>query len=198
MIHDGSLDIARWDDAMLVRRLAVGRSDAFAELYERYCDAIYNQCFRLTGSWSTAEDLTATVFLEAWRRRRDFQLIHESALPWLRGIAHNLARNSWRAARRHRAALARMAPPPVAPDQADDIVERIAAEQQMRLVLPALRKLPAREREAIALCIGGGLTHQEAAALLNVPVGTVKSRLSRGLAKLRAITLWNEVQEVTI
>lgn len=193
---DAGVDGAMPGDAIMIRRVTADESEAFADLYEHYCDAIYNQCFRLTGSWSTAEDLTAITFLEAWRRRRDFRLVYDSALPWLRGIAHNIARNSWRATRRHRAAMARIAAPLVVADFTDDVVERIAAEQQMRLFLPALRKLPARERQVIELCIAGELRADEVAVLLNVPVGTVKSRLSRGLAKLRATAASSKGNEV--
>jgi RNA polymerase sigma-70 factor (ECF subfamily) len=62
----------------------------------------------------------------------------------------------------------------------------VDAERQMTALLPALGRLPARERAVIELCAGAGLTQAEAAAALGVPVGTVKSRFARGLARLRA------------
>lgn len=74
-------------DAALWERAAAGETDAFGLLFERHVRSVYNYCFRRTGDWSQAEELTAIVFLEAWRRRRDIQLEREDALPWLLGVA---------------------------------------------------------------------------------------------------------------
>lgn len=178
-------------DLGLVRQVVAGEPEALGEVYDRYSQRVHAYCFRLTGSSAAAEDLTAITFLEAWRRRRDFRLVNESALPWLLGIAHNVARNDRRAGRRYQAALDRLGRDRqrssiAAPDPAEGIVDRLAAEQQMAQVLDGLRRISSHEREVIELCIGAELTQLEAAKALNVPIGTVKSRLSRGLAKLRA------------
>ena len=77
-------------DRELWRRAVAGERDAFAELYDRHADAIYNYCFRRCADWSAAEDLTAVVFLEAWRKRRGVAFDREDAvLPWLYGVAGN-------------------------------------------------------------------------------------------------------------
>lgn len=173
-------------DSALVSKLASGDEEAFRALYDRYADAVYNHCLRLAGSAAAAEDLAAVVFLESWRRRSDFRIVEGSAAPWLHGIAYNAARNFWRASRRYRSALARLAETRVVSDPTVGLIDRIAAEQTIRQLLPAIQALPSQERQAIELCIAAGMTHQEAASLLGVPIGTVKSRLSRGLTKLRS------------
>ncbi len=58
-----------------------GDGEAFGRIFDRHCRAVYNHCFRRTGSWSTAEDLTSVVFLEAWRRHREVELHGDSACP---------------------------------------------------------------------------------------------------------------------
>jgi len=85
------------NDAVLWQQAADGDRAAFGVLFERHCRSVYNYCFRRTGDWSQAEELTAIVFLEAWRRRRGVRLERDEALPWLLGVATNVLRNLRRA-----------------------------------------------------------------------------------------------------
>ena len=172
-------------DQDLWERAAHGDTGAFGELFRRHGRAIYNFCFRRIGDWSAAEDLTSVVFLEAWRRRQTLTLANESALPWLLGVATNVLRNERRARRRYRAALSRFAPDPDERDFADDLIDRMADEDDMRSVVAAVNALPRREREVLALCVFGGLDYEGAALALGLPVGTVRSRLSRARSRLR-------------
>jgi RNA polymerase sigma-70 factor (ECF subfamily) len=160
--------------------------DWFTGLYERHCHTVYNHCFRRTGSWSLAEEMTAATFLLAWRRRAVVPLEDLGELPWLLAVANNVLRNVRRTQRRWAALLARLPRAEPVPDPAVYVEARVDAERQMAALLPALGRLPARERAVIELCAGAGLTQTEAAATLGIPVGTVKSRLARGLARLRA------------
>ncbi len=159
---------------------------AFAELFQRHADAVYNHCFRKTASWSTAEDLRSVVFLEAWRRRRDVRLHEESILPWLLAVANNVVRTRARSVRRHRAMLARLPISVVSDDDpAEEAVTRLHEETQMRQVQEALGTLTRGEQDVLALCVWAELDYAAAAVALGVPVGTVKSRLSRARHKLR-------------
>jgi|GEM_PF-4574216 len=98
-------DVDLWSSAI------GGSADAWGEIFLRHNRAIYNFCFRRTGQWSVAEDLTSAVFLEAWRRRLDTKPDAGSAMPWLYGIATMLTSNHHRALRRYRSALQRIPPP---------------------------------------------------------------------------------------
>ena len=171
-------------DGELWRRAAAGDDDAFGALFIRHAKPVYNYCFRRTANWALAEEMTSVVFLEAWRRRKEVRLQGERALPWLLGVATNVLRNARRAARRHDAALARLALDP-APDFAGDADARIDDEREMRAVLRAVARLPRREQDVLALCTWAGLTYEEAALALDLPVGTVRSRLSRARAGVR-------------
>jgi RNA polymerase sigma factor (sigma-70 family) len=179
-------DWAALSDGQLWSR-AVGQrdGDAFGQLFERHSNAVYNHCFRRTGSWSVAEDLTSVVFLEAWRKRRAVQLTGESVLPWLLAVANNATRNAERSRRRHQRLLARVAPPPPVPDFAEDAAQRADEERAMRLILDELRDLGEPEREVLALVDWAGLSYAETAAALGIPAGTVRSRLARARQQLR-------------
>jgi RNA polymerase sigma-70 factor (ECF subfamily) len=163
---------------VLWERSRAGDAEAFAALFERHARTIYNYCFRRVGDWSAAEDLLSIVFLEAWRRHAK-RLPPGKVLPWLYGIATNVVRNRRRSERRYRAALARV--PAARPEPAfdDDAAARIDDEHRVREALAALAGLRPRERDVFLLCAWAGLSYEDAAFALDVPVGTVRSRLSR-------------------
>jgi RNA polymerase sigma factor (sigma-70 family) len=173
-------------DSLLWSRTRGGDADAFATLFERHARAIYNYCFRRVGDWSVAEDLVSIVFLEAWRRR-DKALPDGKVLPWLFGIATNVVRNRRRAERRHAAALSRLPMPRPEPGFAEDAASRLDDERVMKQALELLARLPRRQQDVFALCAWSELSYEDAALALGIPVGTVRSRLSRARAGLREL-----------
>jgi RNA polymerase sigma factor (sigma-70 family) len=173
-------------DSELWRRAADQGGAAFGELFERHADAVYVHCFRRTASWSRAEELTSVVFLEAWRHRQSVRLDTDSILPWLLAVANNVIRNANRSLRRHQRLLAKLPPPPQADDFGDDAAGRLDDEREMAQILERLGVLRRQEQEVIALCDWAELSYSQAAAALDVPVGTVRSRLSRAHEHLRA------------
>jgi RNA polymerase sigma-70 factor (ECF subfamily) len=106
-------------------------------------------------------------------------------LPWLYGAALNVLRNDARGIRRRERAFARMARQADEPDFADDVAGRLDDERRMRQVLERVSTLPGHERDVFELCVWQGLSYPEAAVALDVPIGTVRSRLSRARARLR-------------
>lgn len=174
------------DDA-LWHASSSGDTRAFAALYERHARQIYNYLFRRLGDWSEAEDLTAVVFLEAFRKRDGVVLVEGKLLPWLYGIATNVLRNRRRAHWRHRRLLARL-DKEHGHDSAPDLHRRTEDAEQMRSVLKHIATLPREQQDVVALCVWSGLSYEEAAAALRVPVGTVRSRLSRARASLAELS----------
>lgn len=164
---------------------AAGQPDAFGELYERHARVVYNYCFRRTGDWAIAEDLTSAVFLQAWRRRGEIEAPDHSLAPWLLGVATNVLRNSRRAIRRHESAMDRVPLWQTDPDFAEEIDARLDAESEMRAVLARVSQLPRKDQEILALCAWMGLSYEDASRALNLPVGTIRSRLSRARSRLR-------------
>ncbi|MFE1856833.1 RNA polymerase sigma factor [Streptomyces sp. NPDC059489] len=170
-------------------RIRAGDSSAFAELFDGCARAVYNHAFRLTADWSTAEDVTAATFMEAWRLRDRVDPEGGSLRPWLLGIATNTARNQYRSNRRYRAAASAAAAAELSvPDHAEEVAERVDDRRRLAQALSALASLRRTEREVVALCLGEGLDYEAAAEALGIPVGTVASRLSRARKKLRALT----------
>jgi RNA polymerase sigma factor (sigma-70 family) len=160
---------------------------AFGELFERHSDSVYNHCFRRTGSWSTAQDLTSIVFLEAWRRKNDVKLVSDSILPWLLAVANNVIRNSDRSLRRHRRLLAKLPSISAEGTIEEGVVQRLDDEAAMKSILQKMRALRIEEQEIITLCDWASLTYAEAASVLEIPIGTVRSRLSRAHGRLREL-----------
>jgi RNA polymerase sigma-70 factor (ECF subfamily) len=169
-------------------RARAGDADAFGELFDSCAKAVYNHAFRLIGDWSAAEDVMAQTFLEAWRSRERIAPDGGSLRPWLLGIATNLARGHRRASKRQVAALLRLGPPPDVPDFSDEVTGRLDDASRIAALHRSLPRLRPDEFEVLALCAWSGLSYAEAAEALGVPVGTVRSRLSRARAKLLKAT----------
>ncbi|MBO4160071.1 RNA polymerase sigma factor [Micromonospora antibiotica] len=182
-------------DGDLWSSIAAGDGSAFGRLFDRYSRTVYNHAFRLTGSWSTAEDVTQATFLVAWRRRHDARLVDGSALPWLLVVATNTVRSEWRSARRWLALIRRL---PVERyvdgDLADEVSARLDDERRMTEVLAVLRRLPPAEREAVALCLWSGVSYPDAAAVLGISEVAVRSRVSRARSRLARL-MPEEIQE---
>jgi RNA polymerase sigma factor (sigma-70 family) len=166
-------------------RVRAGDAGAFGALFDEHARAVYNQAFRVTLNWSTAEEVVSLTFLEAWRLRARVEEAGGSLRPWLLGIALNVTRNLNRAARRHQAAMSRLPPARPVPDFAEDVIGRLDDADELRKVLAALDGLRPVDRDVLVLCVWSGLDYAGAAQALGVPVGTVRSRLSRARDKLR-------------
>lgn len=175
-------------DRVLWQQAREGDETAFGVLFERHARRIYNYCFRRTGDWALAEDLTSATFLLAWRGRARAPLEAESALPLLYGIATNVLRNERRSLRRRREAFARL---PLEraeePDFAEEGPTRLDDQVAMRELLQLFVRLPRREQDVVALCDWSGLSYCDTAVTLDIPIGTVRSRLARGRRRLREL-----------
>jgi RNA polymerase sigma-70 factor (ECF subfamily) len=169
-------------------RLRAGEPAAFAELFDEHARAVYHHGYRLTGDRAVAEDVLSTTFLQAWRMRRRIDPEGGSLRPWLLGVATNIIRNHRRKTRRERDLLARLAPRDRVPDFAEDVAARLDDAGTLASVREALRALRDAEREVVALCVWAGLDYAAAAEALGIPVGTVRSRLSRARRKLLRLT----------
>ncbi|KJY30316.1 RNA polymerase sigma factor [Streptomyces sp. NRRL S-495] len=168
-------------------RIRNGDQWAFGELFDQAADDLYRYAVRVSGDWAVAEDIVQLTFLEAWRLRHKLRESDEPVRPWLFGVAANVLRNTTRAARRHRAAMERLPPRDVVPDFADELVGRLDDSAQLAAARRALERLRKAEREVFGLCVWAGLDYASAAEALGVPIGTVRSRLSRARTKLRAL-----------
>ncbi|HSX96325.1 MAG TPA: RNA polymerase sigma factor, partial [Streptomyces sp.] len=148
-------------------------------------DTVHRYAARRLGP-EAAEDLMAETFVTAFQRRHTYDLGRPDARPWLFGIATNLVGRHRRAEARRFRAFARM-PEPVEHEEpvADRAVARAGATGVRRELAAALAGLSARHRDVVLLVAWAGLDYEEAARALDVPVGTIRSRLNRARGRLR-------------
>jgi RNA polymerase sigma factor (sigma-70 family) len=173
-------------DSELIAR-AVGADDrgAFGELVRRHQSAVRRFLRHLArDDDGVADDLAQETFVQAWRGLSRFRG-EAGFLTWLLGIAHNRWRNAWRRKRTEQAAITTQftAEPHPSPVPASDLRQDLA---------DALTTLSPEEQTAVHLCYQQGLSHSEIAAVLEWPLGTVKTHLARGKDKLRQkLSAWN-------
>ena len=166
------------DDAELAVAFRAGDEQALRVAYDRWGGLVHAFCLRSLASRADAEEAAAQVFIKAWRGRATLEAGRGSLGSWLLGIARREIADVHRAAARERqlrAALAQLRPVEVA---ADDLVDRL-------LVADELSRLPREQQRAVSLAFYDGLTHEQVASTMDVPLGTAKSHIRRGLAVLR-------------
>lgn len=160
------------DDRVIRRSLA--EPEAFGAIFERHFDSVYGYACRRVGA-DLAKEIATETFVRAFDRRRTFDVSRADARPWLLGIAANLLRRHWRTERRGLEAYARATARQASPDDAFLRVEVVAA----------LDSLSRDEREALFLFAVADLSYEEIADALEIPVGTVRSRLARARGRVR-------------
>ena len=174
------------DGASDAAEIAASHADPerFAAIFDRHADEIYRYAARRLGS-QPAADVVSDVFLVAFRNRARYQQDRADARPWLYGIATKVISQHLRTEGRRAEALASMPVP--APDEfpADDIGDRITAQRLGPVMLGALAALSPADRELVLLVAWAGLSYEHAAQALEIPVGTVRSRLHRVRVKVR-------------
>ena len=168
-------------DPQLVRRCLQGKPDAFAALYDRHAPRVFRLLRQLTGNASEAEDLTQETFLAAYQGLANWR--GESAFgTWLCGIAYRRYANACRS-REEDTDLLDAREDLAAPDS--DPLLHCARHERERMLEQTIQRLPTVCREAFVLVKVEGMAYREAAQLLDVPIGTVQSRLWRATRLLQ-------------
>src|SRR5207302_8203416 len=202
-VLDGVVD----DDVSLVNAVAKGDARALEVIYDRYSRGLYSLALRLLNDGPAAEEVVQETFLKLWRQPSAYQPSRGRLLPWLLGVAHHHAVDLLRRRQleqRHRAT-------PSHSNEAElvDLVDTmgIAASEgdpqaqaggfdQRDAVGRALAQLPIEQRLPLELAYYRGKTQLEVATLLDVPLGTIKTRMRLGLQQLRKVpelsVLWSE------
>jgi RNA polymerase sigma-70 factor (ECF subfamily) len=180
-------------DQELWERLRSADALALTELFHRYSDAVYNFAFRRTSSWSLAEDIVQATFTALWRRAGEGRvdgLTHGTARPLLLTIARYECANAMRSRRRLTALRQRLGSvggSTEIPDHSTLAAAKVDDERAMSQLRRALAKIPADQREIVELVAWSGCSMAEAAQVLGVPEGTVKSRLARARRRLAGL-----------
>lgn len=177
------------EELALIRAIATGDKAAFGSLYDRYAGTVMALCLRVLGDRAEAEEAVTDVFWQVWQQAGRFDLDRGQPIAWLTTLARTRAIDRRRALARRRSVVLpedegdgsrteRL------PSSSDPHAEAVGAEQGER-VRRALGTLVPDQRRAVELNFFGGLSHQDIAEELGEPLGTIKTRIRSGLARLK-------------
>lgn len=165
----------------LLARVADGDREAFSQVYDLTSDIVYGLALRVVRSPAMAEEVTQEVFIQIWELSRSFDPARGSVKSWVATLAHRRAVDAVRRSQSARDREERVSTEGADPDVADSAV----TEDEHSRIRDALSTLSDLQYEAIYLAYYEGLTYREVAERLDVPLGTVKSRMRDGLSRLR-------------
>jgi RNA polymerase sigma-70 factor (ECF subfamily) len=178
-MHDDPPTADPTSDSALLAQVAAGSEAAFVAVYRRHRDDVYRFAYAMGKSTSAAQDVTQEVFLNVLENAARFDPAKGTARAWLLGCARHVILDRLRVERRWTAA-------DEAPEESVPCAneERVLAEQRLDRLHTAIAALPVEYREALVLCELQELTYAECAAVLECPIGTVRSRLHRARVML--------------
>ena len=177
-------ELSHLSDEALVLLAARSQQAALAELYDRYGRPAYGLALRILRDEALAQDAVQEAFLGVWRGAARFLPERGKASTWILTLVHRRAVDLVRREERRRADTLEQAPEPIG---GGDVDEEAWLRLQRERVQAALRQLPDQQREALELAYYGGFTQSELAERLGQPLGTIKSRMFMGLARLREL-----------
>jgi RNA polymerase sigma-70 factor (ECF subfamily) len=182
-----TVDLSEARDRELVQRIRGGDGEAFRGLFGRYAPSAMALARRVVRQPFLAEEIVQEAFLAVWRNPGGYDQQRGSVRTWLMGMVHHRAVDAVRReqTQRKRAEESRVAEAAIAPDPADDVVDRIGLPQERMAVRAALAELPAEQRQVIELMYFDGLSQSRVSERLGLPLGTVKSRTLLGMRRLR-------------
>lgn len=172
-------------DAQLMDEVSSGNFDAFAELYDRYCQRAYGVAMSVCGDEGRAQDAVQDGFLSVWKTSASYHPQRGSVAGWLLTVVRYRAIDLARRHEKHAARTAsedRLVERPAVDNVSEHVIEQDNADHLRR----SLNMLSDEQREVIILAYYGQLSHTEIATHLGLPSGTVKGRMRLGLRKLRA------------
>ncbi len=172
-------------DEALVALVARGDEPALAELYDRVGRVAFGLAFRVLRDERHAEDAVQEAFLTVWRTAASFRAERAKASTWILTLVHRRAVDLVRREERRRTEP--LTDEPALESAAESTEEAAWLRFERERVQSALRQLPDVQREAIELAYYGGFSQSELAERLGVPLGTIKSRMFAGLARLREL-----------
>ena len=172
-------------DGQLVELVAQQDAGALEALYDRYGRAAYSLARRILTEETLAQDVVQEVFLSLWRDARRFDAGRGTVATYLLSMTHHRAVDVVRREENLRRWRTSDEGLELAPDPKARVEDEVEAGERRAEVRAALGELPAAQREALLLAYFGGYTQREVAALVGVPLGTVKTRMAAGMRKMK-------------
>jgi RNA polymerase sigma-70 factor, ECF subfamily len=193
------VDYPAQDDTTLLRLIAQGQADALSQLYDRYGRLVFSVALYIVHNRQTAEEVTLDVFTRVWQKAGTYRPEQARVRTWLATIARHQAIDalrrqatrpegqavSWETATGHN--------PSITHQPTSDPAELAALSLQRQRIRAAVAQLPAEQRQALELAYFMGHTQGQIAAVLNIPLGTVKTRIRLAMQKLRRLLESEEI-----
>ena len=180
-------------DEDLMQYVRKADPDAFGVLYDRHSGVAFSLAYRIVGARAQAEDVVQEAFLSIWRSGARYDRGRGSVRTWVLGIVHNRAIDGLRRATVHDKRRASDDGIEERFESGDRTDVEVARKEEAGTVRSAMDTLPPEQSQVIELAYFGGFTHSEIAAMLQMPVGTVKGRMRLGLEKMRGALVAREV-----
>ncbi|MCO6449237.1 MAG: sigma-70 family RNA polymerase sigma factor [Caldilineales bacterium] len=183
-----ALNFNRLDDESLLRQIAHGNSDALGELYDRYARLVFSVAFNAVSDTRIAEEIAQEVFLQVWRNAGSYSADKAKVATWLTSMTRY--RSIDRLRRRTARKLDELLPWSDAHDLAETDAEPemlVTLKLQQERVRSAMETLPFEQQRVLGLAYFQGYSQTEIATLLELPLGTVKTRIRLGMEKLRKL-----------
>ncbi len=189
------MDYSTLDDKTLVKLAARDHQDALGELYERYSRLVFSLALNMVGDHATAEEVTLDVFTRVWEKANTYRPDQAKVSTWLTSITRYRSIDVLRR-RGSRPKQQSLDWAKVSPDHApgvEDPEEAAELALQRQRVRAAIAALPPDQKQALALAYFKGYTHREIAAILDQPLGTVKTRIRLAMQKLREMLIDEQI-----
>jgi RNA polymerase sigma-70 factor (ECF subfamily) len=183
------VDGSTLDDEVLIGWIAQGRAEALSELYGRYGRLVFSLALSSVGDQATAEEITQDVFLRVWQRAGQYRADRGKVSTWLSGMTRHRAIDQLRrrSSRPERHSMAWAETSAEAEPFTSDVEEIVALTIERKRVRAAVAQLPENQRQVLALAYFQGLSQSQIAEVLDLPLGTVKTRVRLAMQKLRRI-----------
>lgn len=181
-LPDETRSRARSDELLV--RIAGGDQEAFSELYDEFAPRVLGLIIRVLRDHAQSEEVTQEVFLEVWQTAVRFDPNKGRAATWILTMAHRRAVDRVRASQSGRDRDTKVGIRDYNPAY-DSVSETVETRVEHERVEVAMARLSELQRQAVTLAYYGGYSHSEVAAMLSVPIGTVKTRLRDGMMRLR-------------
>lgn len=176
------------EDAQLIFRIAAGDRDAFATIYDRFSSPLYSLALKMLANEAEAQDLLQEVFLSVWNKSDTFRADRGSAFSWVVAQLRNRAIDRIRSKRRRGELLEANAPELEPTGSAATTSSKLCEiSERAREVRSAMEQLSAEQREVLRMAYFEGLTQAKISEKLEEPLGTIKARAHRGMARLRTL-----------
>jgi RNA polymerase sigma-70 factor (ECF subfamily) len=183
------MNYSKLDDEVLIHLIVADNADSLSELYDRYNRLVFSLALNIVGNPGTAEEITLDVFTQIWEKAGTYQPEKAKVSTWMTTITRNRSIDFLRRrkSRPERLNIDLFQLPSDQLSQDENLEDNAQAALQRERVREAVAQLPEDQREALQLAYFKGYTHRQIADILDLPLGTVKTRIRLAMGKLRKI-----------